>query len=257
MVAHSQILTTILAICPIRAKPDDAAEMTSQLLFGETVTLLRKYKSNWVEIRVDFDGYIGWMDPKQLIKIEASGGTDAICLDIVEPTFADTKSTLITLGATLPSYDGIICRIGNNKFRYSGQAMELTKAKPSSDFIQKLSRKLLNSPYLWGGRSPLGIDCSGLTQIVFKCCGISLLRDAKDQVAQGDVVDFVSTSQVGDLAFFTTSSEKITHVGIIIGDQKIIHASGQVRIDTIDHYGIFNQDIQEYTHRLKIIKRYF
>lgn len=112
-------------------------------------------------------------------------------------------------------------------------------------------------PYLWGGRTPFGIDCSGFSQLVYKCAGIQIDRDSKDQAHQGAVVDFVSMSKPGDLAFFSKASEQITHVGIVLPDDEIIHASGKVRIDTLDHYGIFNNDIQEYTHRLKIIKRYF
>jgi cell wall-associated NlpC family hydrolase len=113
----------------------------------------------------------------------------------------------------------------------------------------------MNAPYMWGGRSPFGIDCSGFTQLIFKCLGIALLRDSKDQARQGEVVHFISQIKPGDLAFFSKNTDQVTHVGIVMEDFKIIHASGRVRIDTIDHYGIFNNEIQEYTHRLKIIKR--
>lgn len=197
------------------------------------------------------------MDPKQLVPCEDDISLSGVCLDLIESVFADARSTLITLGATLPSYDGMTFTLAATKFRYSGQAQTASSIAPSTDYVQRLARKFVNVPYLWGGRSPLGIDCSGFTQVVFKCSGIPINRDAKDQALQGETVDFVNSSRAGDLAFFTKSSERITHVGIVIDDQKIIHASGHVRIDTLDHYGIFNQDIQEYTHRLKIIKRFF
>ena len=102
-----------------------------------------------------------------------------------------------------------------------------------------------------------GLDCSGLTQIVFSCCGISLPRDSKDQALEGETVDFISMAQPANLAFFSKDSDKITHVGIVLEQQKIIHASGKVRIDSLDQYGIYNRDIGQYTHRLKTIKRFF
>jgi len=253
----SNIYTTILSVCPIRIKPDDTSELVSQLLFGETVSIQRKYKSNWVEVISTHDDYSGWMDPKQLIKTSSEQSGSSVCLDIAEPVFADKSSTLVTLGASLPDYDGITCKVGGRKFRFSGQAKDQLNTTINKDFVQRLAKKLLNTPYLWGGRSPLGIDCSGFTQVIYKCCGIAIKRDAKDQATQGETIDFVNSAQPGDLAFFSTSSDKITHVGIVMEDQKIIHAHGCVRMDALDHYGIFNQDIQEYTHRLKIIKRYF
>jgi cell wall-associated NlpC family hydrolase len=108
---------------------------------------------------------------------------------------------------------------------------------------------------MWGGRSPFGIDCSGFTQIIFKCIGISLKRDAYQQAEAGVVVDFIQSAELGDLAFFHNDEGKITHVGMVLKDQKIIHASGKVRIDTLDHYGIFDAEKKKYSHQLKIIKR--
>ena len=99
------------------------------------------------------------------------------------------------------------------------------------------------------------MDCSGFTQVVYKCLGFQLKRDSIEQAEQGEAIDFINLARSGDLAFFSKASEKITHVGIMLNANKIIHASGSVRIDTVDHYGIFNEELQEYTHRLKIIKR--
>ena len=113
----------------------------------------------------------------------------------------------------------------------------------------------LNSPYLWGGRSPFGIDCSGFTQMVFKLNGIKLPRDAYEQAEIGKTLNFIEETQKGDLAFFDNEEGKIIHTGIIIDKNKIIHSSGKVRIDNLDHYGIFNAETGKYSHNLRLIKK--
>ena len=146
-------------------------------------------------------------------------------------------------------------KIAKEKFIYNGQAIQ-SEAK-SSVLLERVAMRYLNAPYLWGGRSPFGIDCSGFTQMVFKFTGIKLLRDAYLQAEQGTVINFIEESQPGDLAFFTNEEGRITHVGIILKDQQIIHASGKVRIDKIDHFGIYSATQKKYSHQLKIIKRMF
>lgn len=241
----------------MRLKPDDTSEMTSQVLFGESAIIVEKGKNDWIKIRCDYDHYEGWADSKQFVEMKEEGGERFYCQDLFANIFGDQHSTWITLGAELHDYDGMTAQIGGQTFRFSGVAAQPSQLNGNqSENIEKIARKLLNTPYLWGGRSPSGLDCSGFTQLVFKCVGISLLRDAKDQVGQGEIVDFASSALAGDLAFFTKDTEAISHVGIVLGDNKIIHASGQVRVDSYDHYGIFNNEIQQYTHRLKIIKRY-
>lgn len=252
-----QLVTSILTVCPIRLKPDDTSEMVSQLLFGEEAMIIEKGKSDWVKVKCIYDNYEGWMDRKQLVESQLNTQSKAICLDILTNIFADQKSTWISMGSELRDYDGMLGYAGGHKFRFSGQAVLFDQLKCSGEIIDKLAKRLLNVPYLWGGRSPLGIDCSGFTQVIFKSVGLQIARDARDQALTGTPIDFVSEAKVGDLAFFSKQTEKITHVGIVLEEGKIIHASGSVRIDTLDHYGVFNQEKQEYTHRLKIIKRYF
>jgi gamma-D-glutamyl-L-lysine dipeptidyl-peptidase len=245
-------------VCAIRSKPDGGSEMISQLLFGEQVSILDKYKGNWLLVACAFDGFEGWMDSKQIDILTSDipyAGDRYICYDIAEAIFCDGDSTYITLGAELPIFDGMTAKINERKYRFSGQVIMPTGIEANFINIEKLSRKLMNAPHLRGGRSPFGIDCSGFTQLIFKCLGIALHRSAQEQALQGDTIDFISQIQAGDLAFFSRDSDKITHVGIIMDSAKIIHAYGRVRIDTIDHYGIFNDEIQEYTHRLKIVKR--
>jgi hypothetical protein len=248
-----------LSIVPVRSSASDKSEMVSQLLFGEMVELLEK-KGSWAKIRCTWDNYIGWIDVKQVKLITPSEfnlykNKYSCSLELLQPAISDDYYLPITLGANLPNYDGLRFSINGNNFTFSGQVVTPAEIIPNAELVLKIARRYLFAPYLWGGRSPMGIDCSGFTQIVFKMVGINLPRDAYEQVEIGEIVDFVEQAQEGDLAFFENKKEKISHVGILLQDGQIIHSSGQVRIDKIDHYGIFNSETEKYTHRLRVIKR--
>lgn len=248
-----------LSIVPIRSSASDKSEMISQILFGELVEILES-RGSWYRIRCDWDNYIGWVDSKQIKNITPEEFqlyriNHACSIELMQPAAGKEYYLPITIGANLPNFDGLRFSINGSSFQFSGQAITPSSIDANSEMLLKFARRYLYAPYLWGGRSPMGIDCSGFTQVVFKLVGISLPRDAKDQVSEGKLIDFIEQTQAGDLAFFENKKGKITHVGIMMGDQQIIHASGQVRIDKIDHYGIYNDQMKKYTHRLRVIKR--
>jgi gamma-D-glutamyl-L-lysine dipeptidyl-peptidase len=245
-----------LAIIPLRAEPNDRSEIVSQVLFGEQFEILEQQKQ-WSKIRLHFDNYEGWVDSKQYQVISEKNykdlSKDSIILnsDLVEyVTNANNILIPITLGASLSflNHDDI----NIESFEFEG--LRVTGVKPKSDIV-KTSYMYLNSPYLWGGKTPFGIDCSGFTQMVYKLNGYNLLRDASQQSAQGEPLSFIEESEPGDLAFFDNEEGNIIHVGIMMENNYIIHASGKVRIDRLDHLGIYNAEQNRHTHRLRVIKK--
>ena len=247
-----------LSIVPLRTSPTDTSEMSSQLLFGEHFEVLEKQK-DWSKIRLAFDHFEGFIDNKQYLEITAEYYTlicnetpsySAEILDFV--THQENELTTIAIGSQLPFLKEGKLKLANHSYRYDNSIFH---GQLSKNDLLKTAFTYLNSPYLWGGKTPFGIDCSGFTQIVYKLCGYQLLRNAKDQATQGEVLSFIEESEPGDLAFFDNEAGEIIHVGIILNDYNIIHAHGKVRIDTLDHSGIFNRDLQKHTHKLRVIKK--
>ena len=240
-----------LGIVPVRLEPSDTSEMVSQVLYGTHFKVLEQRKK-WSRIRIAFDNYEGWVDNKQFVLID-EGDYKALrpqpeylshnLLDFV----TDTKGRLlpIPLGSVLDS-------VHLMEHQYEAELKEV-----SNDREQLLATALLylNSPYLWGGMTPFGIDCSGFTQMVYRLNGFHLKRDASQQATQGDPLSFIEESLPGDLAFFDNAEGQIIHVGIIMEDHHIIHAHGKVRIDRIDHSGIYNVDTNSHSHKLRVIKK--
>lgn len=256
MIQHA---IAVLSVVPVRETTSHRSEQISQILFGETCTVLER-KREWLKVRADYDGYEGWVQRSQLREIsekekETMSQNTGVALEIASSATSSENTIPVVLGSSLPQFDGINFKIGKEKFIYNGQALTAEQQPNPQLLIEKIALKYVNAPYLWGGRSPFGIDCSGFAQVVFKCLGITLKRDAYQQAEQGVIVDFAQAAQLGDLAFFHNEEGKITHVGIVLKDQKIIHASGKVRIDTLDHFGIYDNERKKYSHQLKIIKR--
>lgn len=249
-----------LSVVPVRADASDKGEIVTQLLFGERLKVLKR-KSPWVKIKVSYDGYEGWMDEKQFITIDKvyhdklEKELPHIALDVVNSAVSNQRHMPIVAGCDLPEFDGMNFRVLKEKFIYNGQAIDAYHHRNIDKLLEKCALKYLNAPYLWGGRSPFGIDCSGFTQVVFKMMGVKLPRDAYQQAELGERVEFAAQAIEGDLAYFDNEEGRITHVGIILSEGRIIHAAGRVRIDKFDQYGIHNAQLRKYTHKLKVIKR--
>lgn len=249
-----------LSIIPLRIEPSDQSEMVSQVLFGEHFKVLEKSKQ-WRKIRLAYDTYEGWIDVKQYQEIskEYYKSLDKelpiLCNQLVD-FVSNTDHVLlpIVLGSTLPNYKNNKLVLDSNTYTFDGQTTSIVGTK---DTIIKTAFLYLNAPYLWGGKTPFGIDCSGFTQMVYKLNGINLLRDASQQASQGEVLSFIEESEPGDLAFFDNKEGEIIHVGIIMANNHIIHASGHVRIDRLDQSGIFNTEHKKHTHKLRVIKKIF
>ena len=245
-----------LAMIPLRAEASDRSEIVSQILFGEHFEVLEQHKQ-WTHIKTQFDQYEGWIDTKQFQIITESNYTqlssDAIILsaDLIEYILAPSNLLIpIPLGASLSFLN--YPEMNTNHFDFEGT--KTSGVKPRNNILTT-AYMYLNAPYLWGGKTPFGIDCSGFTQMVYKLNGYKLLRDASQQANQGEALSFIEESEAGDLAFFDNDEGNITHVGIIMENNYIIHASGKVRIDRLDHLGIYNAESNKHTHKLRVIKK--
>ena len=247
------------SLVAVRKQPSDRSEMINQLIFGDLITIT-DIKSSWGLIVTKHDGYEGWVDIKQItiidqIQFDELASVEPVFLFDISAMFATTggKMKHILMGSKLPYFENKSFMISDGKYMLDGDK-QTSIANQSPNIIEN-AMKFIGAPYLWGGRSPFGIDCSGLIQIVFGMAGIKLKRDASLQVENGETINFVNESVAGDLAFFDNEEGIITHVGIIVDNKQIIHASGEVRIDSIDHNGVYNIQQKKYTHKLRIIKR--
>lgn len=223
---------------PMRKEPSEKSEMISQALYGESIEII-SHSGNWLYIRLLFDGYEGWVDKKGVgERVQNESNTKHISKDLFTLTTIANKRVWLAAGS-----------------EYYSSSPEHTDNRDILNNICTSANKFLGIPYLWGGRSAFGCDCSGFVQTVFKINGINLPRDAYQQAEYGEAVDFVEMIQPADLVFFSEPSEQISHVGISLGNREIIHSSGLVRIDVLDHQGIYNLSEKRYTHQLRFIKR--
>ncbi len=246
------------SLVAVRREPSESSEMINQLLFGETFTIIENYKS-WLRIINIHDSYEGWLDskligiiPDDLVSKHVDSKT-ANTLFLAKKTGSNYPIRLCP-GSSIYSLENDQFYVGSNSYQCIENPI-IESNENINEEIVRIAKQFVNSPYQWGGRSPYGVDCSGLTQVVYKIIGINIPRDAGQQVKIGETVDFINMVQPGDLAFFDNEEEIITHVGIIIDNGKILHSSGYVKIESLDHQGIFNLESQKYSHKLRVIKR--
>lgn len=229
----------IVTVAPVRAESSDKAEIVTEILFGESADILEVNK-NWTKIKMHYDGYEGWMDTKQI-------------KTVTDEELAKRKVTVITedFSSVLMNDGKILLSMGSE---VEFPAVASRRSHDVRESVALTAREFLNVPYLWGGKSFFAVDCSGFTQLVYKIHDVKLPRDTYQQAEIGEPLTFVEESQPGDLAFFENEDGRIIHVGIMLENQKIIHASGKVRIDTLDSTGIFNKELNKHTHKLRVIK---
>lgn len=229
----------VVMAAPVREVAEEKAEMVTQILYGESMDVLESGKY-WSKIKMHFDGYEGWVDSRQIRPVS-------------EQELATRKVSTIT-----ENFQTVIMKQGRTLLSMGSEVeFPTVVSRRSHDLRESIvltAQELLNIPYLWGGRSFFGVDCSGFVHLVYKINGIKMPRDSYQQAEIGTPLTFLEESRPGDLAFFENKNGRIIHVGIMMENQKIIHASGKVRIDTLDSQGIFNKEINEHSHKLRFVR---
>ncbi|OPC23299.1 hydrolase Nlp/P60 [Elizabethkingia meningoseptica] len=228
-----------VSVAPVRADKTDKAEIVTEILYGESADILEA-QSNWTKIKMHYDGYEGWMDTKQISQVEDDFLAKRKTHLITEPfqsRVMETGKVLLSMGSEV-----------------SFETIHAQRGATVRQSIVETAKEFLNVPYLWGGKSFFGVDCSGFTQLVLKVHDIKIPRDAYQQGEVGEPLSFIEEAQPGDLAFFENSEGRIIHVGFMLENSQIIHAHGKVRIDTLDSSGIFNKEQNRHTHKLRFIR---
>ncbi len=251
-----------LSLVPLRTEPSDRSEMCTQLLFGDCFSIL-EIEDKWSRVITSYDDYEGWIDNKQYIQISdtahagLSNLNEVLGLSVIHPVLKTDTSEVLNLltGTIIPHTVDNYFYLGETRYKLEGQVHHPNMNEFRSA-VYGTALFYMNAPYLWGGRSIFGIDCSGFTQMVFRQFGIRLKRDAWQQAEQGELLGFIQEARAGDLAFFDNDEGRIIHVGIMLDSSRIIHASGKVRVDPVDSQGIFNKELNKYTHKLRIVKRF-
>ncbi len=249
-----------LSVVSVRKDPQHVSEQVTQLLFGDHYEVTEySPDKKWIRIRIHFDQYSGWIDSRQHTSISKeffnhiNTAEFKISTDINSTLLYNKSPLTILMGSVIPISSAELFRM-EEQFAFNGETKNLGQ-KREFEYLKSIATKYLNAPYQWGGKSPFGIDCSGFTQMVFKIGGYRLFRDAFQQASQGKSIKSLRDSKPGDLAFFQNSAEKITHTGILLSADKIIHASGKVRIDTMTPEGIVNAETSQLTHKLVHVRR--
>jgi len=240
---------------PLRSGPSHKSEMLSQVLFGEKYRII-DHIGHWHKIETLFDNYTGWIDEDHIQNSAGSENSNGKVLNRSLLCHKSDKTKLVLeAGCEIyePDFDNKLFSAGENQYsagsEFSPAYLEVNES------LADTAMKFINSPYIWGGRIPSGIDCSGFVQLVYKIQGIKIPRDSWQQAEAGESISFIEETLPGDLVLFDDERGKITHVGMILAQGLVIHASGRVRIDTIDHQGIYKNEIKGYSHKLRTIRR--
>jgi cell wall-associated NlpC family hydrolase len=247
-----------VAAAPVRKEASHRSEMVNQLLFGETMEVLEK-KDEWLRVRTVADQYEGWLTNHLISPIEKSTALQDVTFiasSLTNPITLPDQLINAPMGSPLVGYDEETRLLWDERYKYHG-TFRKTGRPFDTEFLRKVIQSWLNAPYLWGGKTFMGVDCSGFVQTVYRVLGIQLPRDAWQQAEMGKPVDSLADVRTGDLAFFCNENKRVTHVGIILEAGEIAHASGKVRIDTLTEKGIWQKESGQKTHTLHLMKRYF
>ncbi len=246
-----------VAAAPVRKEAAHRSEMTNQLIFGDIILIMEEH-NEWFKIKSLYDGYEGWITYHLFDVVDETLATmplHFVCTDIINPVLP-AQPIYAPMGASLTGYNEETHKLWNKKYTYYG-AYRNVEQPFTADLLWNIVLAWMNAPYLWGGRTFMGVDCSGFVQIAFKVLGIPLLRDAYQQATQGKPVKTLPEATAGNVAFFENEKGRIIHVGILLNNHQIVHASGKVRIDKVDEQGIVHMETGSLTHKLACIRKFF
>ena len=259
------VALSLHSVVPVRTEPREGAEQSTQMIFGELCTVLEQ-KPRWDRVKLNLDGQEGWVDEKMITPMsddeyrsysEALSSAATVVFPMAYAVSENNGQTIpLTAGTRLTHYkDGRFEVLGVG-FRIDPSLVRVQPYEMNQENLLQAVRFFLNIPYLWGGKNAMGMDCSGFTQTVMALFGKHLLRNASEQATQGEAVASLKEAQAGDLVFFDHEDGKISHVGIVIDPERVIHCSGRVKVEKLDETGIFSAEKGEYTHHLVAIRRY-
>lgn len=248
----------------MRAEAREGAEQITQILFGETFSILEQ-KPRWNRVQLDSDGQEGWIDAKMSTQMSPAEekaykrqykSAAIIAFPMAYAVSENNGQTIpLSAGTRLTNYKDGVFEVLGVRFRIDPNMVITESREQNQENLLQTVRFFLNIPYLWGGKNAMGMDCSGFTQVIMSLFGKNLKRNASEQVTQGRKIAALKNVQAGDLVFFDHEDGKISHVGIAIDGNRVIHCSGRVKVEKLDENGIYNAETGAYSHHLVEIRR--